>query len=401
MGANVRGPYRKDFISVRRDGFQYKRAVPKELQAVIGRKTWTRWLCGPRKGRAAADQKARELAVEHDKIIARLIVLIESERQQIAAAGGLEAWQAQNAHAGTALAFTAPAADHLKPDPEAPDEVQAQTALEAYRARERLACVQAETAAAKRIARKLEGEPDSKMLALVDVYEKKPLRSYKTAEKARLYVTRFVAIVGDIAPRDVTPAHVRRFRDALEAEGVKPANIAQHLAKLKTLFNVALSEGKCGVTINPAHKIKAPKADVAPDGALDEGKQGFDAAQMRRIFDALPGESADFQWIVKLLAYHGARSGEICQLRCRDIATLHGVSVLRIRGRVKNRQSIRDILSGMSDALALLHGRAGIPMGSQRLLCRVRRSRAPAVAALQPTYAKSALPSEAANRRST
>ena len=61
---------------------------------------------------------------------------------------------------------------------------------------------------------------------------------------------------------------------------------------------------------------------------------------MREIFEALKGEPAYFAWIVRLLAFHGLRSGEACQLRCDDVTVLHGVPVLRIHdlhGSVKNR----------------------------------------------------------------
>jgi integrase len=133
--------------------------------------------------------------------------------------------------------------------------------------------------------------------------------------------------------------HVLKFRDHLEANGYSGSNVAQHLAKLQALFDLALSEGI--VKLNPAHKIKARKA-----AKLSGGKQGFDAAQMKRVLAALDGETADFQWIVKLLAFHGARSSEICQLKCGDVAKLSGVDVFRIHdqnGSVKNRQSVRDV----------------------------------------------------------
>ena len=58
------------------------------------------------------------------------------------------------------------------------------------------------------------------------------------------------------------------------------------------------------------------------------------------------GESEAFIWVVRLLAYHGMRSGEACQLRAADVTTLHAVPVLRVHdlhGRVKNRASVRDI----------------------------------------------------------
>lgn len=338
MRPKSRGPYRQDFISVRRDGIQYKRAVPSKLQSVVGRSTWTKWLGNITRSEAAL--RARDLAVKHDRLIAGLTKLTDHERAQIMASGGFDAWRRHHKYDDIELAFTS-LAETISPDPDAPEAVQAATALEAYRARERTSKLQADVAAAKRLGRKIKGEDEGKLLTLVDLHEKvSPPRSYKTSEKARLYVGRLIKIVGDLAPQEITRQHVIKYRDALEAQGFSSHNVGQHLAKLHALFNVALSEGV--VQSNPAHKVKARKGN----GKLSDGKQGFDAAQTRRIFAALPREASDFQWIIKLLAYHGARGSEICQLKCSDVATLHGVPVLRIHdryGRVKNKMSVRDI----------------------------------------------------------
>jgi integrase len=140
----------------------------------------------------------------------------------------------------------------------------------------------------------------------------------------------------------VTRDHVIAFRDHLEAEGYTATNIGQHLAKLHTLFELALSEGI--VASNPSHGVKA-RIQATAKFVDDEGEP-FTASHVKRIFGALPGETADFQWIIRLLAYHGARSGEICQLKCSDVTTLHGIPVLRIHdryGSVKNKHSVRDV----------------------------------------------------------
>jgi integrase len=117
-------------------------------------------------------------------------------------------------------------------------------------------------------------------------------------------------------------------------------NIAEHLAKLQTLFNVALSEGL--LTTNPVYRVKARTTN----GKLAIGRQGFTSEHVCRIFEALNGETEDFKWIVRLLAFHGMRSGEACQLRCEDVTTLYGIPVLRVHDRygcLKNRASVRDI----------------------------------------------------------
>ncbi len=121
---------------------------------------------------------------------------------------------------------------------------------------------------------------------------------------------------------------------------MKSANIGEHLCKMHVLFNLALSEGI--VEVNPAHGVRARDFGVK----LSAKRQGFTFEQVRQIFDALIGESDAFVWVVRLLGYHGMRSGEACQLRAADVTVLHGIPVLRVHdwyGRVKNRASIRDI----------------------------------------------------------
>ena len=174
MSEHTRGKYRKDYISPRRDGsFQYQRWVPLKLQPLIGRTAWTRWLGN--KGRATAEQRARELAVEHDRLIASLSALTPAERQQIASAGGWAAWQAADKLISTAqpggffkptmppvqyrprdaeLGFARLAAE-LEPDPDMPDDMVAQSWRDSHKARERVARLEAEAAAAKRLARKV------------------------------------------------------------------------------------------------------------------------------------------------------------------------------------------------------------------------------------------------------
>ena len=149
--------------------------------------------------------------------------------------------------------------------------------------------------------------------------------SYIGPAKTRLCVRRFVEVVGDLEPQEVTRAHVMAYRDALEKlPGMRARNIAEHLGKLHVLFNVALSEGL--LTANPAQGIKAREIDVK----LAPRRQGFTSGQVREIFQALDGETEAFAWVVRLLAYHGMRSGEACQLRSDDVTILHWVQVLRI-----------------------------------------------------------------------
>ena len=183
---------------------------------------------------------------------------------------------------------------------------------------------------------------DLSLMRLVDLWERrKSPRSQIGLARTRLCVRRFIDLVGDLEPHEVTRAHVIAYRDELEnLPRMKSANIAEHLCKMHGLFNLALSEGL--VSINPAHGIRARDFGIK----LSAKRQGFTSTQVREIFKALDRETEAFGWVVRLLAYHGMRSGEACQLRSADVTVLHGVPVLRVHdlhGRVKNRSSIRDI----------------------------------------------------------
>src|SRR5690606_5402692 len=131
-------------------------------------------------------------------------------------------------------------------------------------------------------------------------------------------------------------------REALDAKGFTASNITQHLDKIQTVFNVALSEGE--LDVNPAFKVKARK----DTRKRSDRRQDFTSTQMRTILEKAEAEPDDYRWIVRLLAYHGARSGEICQLRCDDITRMQGVDVFRIHDRhdgnqLKNDDSVRDV----------------------------------------------------------
>ena len=163
-------------------------------------------------------------------------------------------------------------------------------------------------------------------------------RSEISRAKARLCARRFIELVGNLSIDAIERTHAVAFRDGLEAD-MKSKNVADHLGRLHVLFAVAMSEGL--LESNPFSNVR-PRHTAA----FASRRQGFTADHVRAIFEALKGEPDYFEWIVRLLAFHGMRSGEACQLRCDDVTVLHGVPVLRIHdlhGSVKNRASVRDV----------------------------------------------------------
>lgn len=336
--------YRKSYVTPHAGGYRYKRWVPGNLQPAVGKKVWLAWLGNVRED---AELRGAELALEHKKLIIdlrRLQTRDPSGFAEIVKAGGFDAWQSRAKGTEFGIRFVEFAAKGgIGYNPDAPKAIQAEQVMETMHRQELLAEMRGEIVKARRVKRSLEGKDpdDGAVFELCDLWERvRNPRSAKVREKTRLYVRRFIAFAGDLKPREVTRDHAISFREHLAEKGETSTNIQQHLDKLQTLFNVGLSEGV--VVANPFHKVKA-----RPDNKKhSDAKQPFTAEQARAVLQALKGEDADFTWAMKLLAYHGARGGEICQLRVDDVATVNGVPVLRIHdqhGSVKNAASVRDV----------------------------------------------------------
>ena len=334
--------YRKTYIVKTGRSWLYKRSVPLDCRQLVGRDAWTQTL--GRLSEHEAENEARKLSAAHNDKITHLRRLTEAQRKHVVANGGLEALQASandwdgyakrirslaDALDGVPAAVYADAARHG-----VSNGAFAQAIVEARsHAKEREAHV-AQTQAV------LVPASDCLLADLIPVWQRvKAKRSPKVVQKMLLFAQRFVAIVGNLSPADVTRAHVMTFRDAIE-KAYSHSNATKHLENIHALFNAAHREGV--IATNPAHNVK-----LRGEAPLDGGKKPFQPAQVRAMFKALKGQSEDFQWMIRLLAYHGARSGELANLHVEDVTTSMGVPVLRIhrvvQGALKNPASKREI----------------------------------------------------------
>lgn len=385
-----------DYLQLDGKKYKYIRGVPLELRdALGGKKFWTAYI--GTMPHAAALAKARVIAIEHDKLIEGLRSLTEEQRAEIASTvvytgggvdrsklseaaraklkntpakppktvRGLDAWMMKEAHNAMALKFIEAASGIAPPALEAllhrhgltsaalarhqieeptpiGREGKAEIALaqvEANTARENM---RAEIARDRVVKRAVTGEGDYALTPLASAWGKN--KSEMSARRMHSYVKRFVACVGDLGPTDITRATVAAYRDALHGAGKDHDYVQDQLNKLHSLFAFGVSEDWCA--FNPVTGIKA--RDGAPGAEVqdaDELDKGFTAKETQKIFAAMKGESEDFQWVTRIVAYHGCRSGEAAQLRCTDITEAHGVAVMRINGkdgkRIKNKQSVR------------------------------------------------------------
>jgi hypothetical protein len=181
------------------------------------------------------------------------------------------------------------------------------------------------------------------VMTLVPVWQRvaQP-RAQKSVQRMQHSARLFIEAVGQVSPQEVTRQDVMRFRDRVEGMGLSHRSATQYLELVHRLFGVALSEGL--VEHNPAAGIKIRK--MAGRFADSQRRRPFEPDHIRALLATTADEPEEFRWIIRILAYHGMRSGEVTQLRVEDVTSLFGVPVMRVHdrfGSIKNRFSQRDV----------------------------------------------------------
>ncbi len=310
----ARGRYRGLYLMPHGRGFKYLRAVPKDLWAVEGRTAWVK--CLGAVSRPQAEILAHQLAALHGQRIEELRARLgagtfRSDAMPTACDGGLRFQPIK-------LLWKSPS----------PLTTLGSNGQEVHRPAIRGSCL---------VPARTERLGDLVTLWLRVTAP----RSRKTIAKTRRAVSRFIHSVGDLPVLEITKADLITFRNNLSSQnGLNLNTVSEHLSKISMLFKLAMREGI--VEGNPADGLSSFKT-VAK---LSDRRQPFTTEQVALIFSHLSGEPEYFRWIVRLLAFHGMRSGEVCQLTCEDVTALHGVPVIRVHdkyGSVKNQASIRDI----------------------------------------------------------
>lgn len=358
---------RPKHITAFRNGLRYQRAVPRGLRETVGRRNWLHELGDVNNATAAV--MARDFDAHYDAVIERLRALPPDMSEHIRAAGGLARLSLILRGQET---FDEIIQRDLEGDP-APVQPKAPTngkALDTklFNARDLLSGKAARGAinfrrqrkAAKptldalnaAVAELIPPENTVKLASLVDRWETVAApRSPRTAKRMHLYLRRFVETVGEVPPRSVTAAHARQFRDALAKDPRIKKSAAKHIHALSRLFNIGVSEGL--VDTNPFQGIKALRP-VGRKLSAEKGKKPFSVDQARAILAALETLDLtqerwrDFRHILRLLIYHGPRSGELCVLRPEDIVKVEGIHVMRLHDEadgvtIKTEPSIRDV----------------------------------------------------------
>jgi hypothetical protein len=81
--------YSKSCVAPHGSGWKYKRAVPTEMRAVVGRKVWVKMLG---RDKTQAEIAALRLSAEHKELVDRLRKLSQADLRTIVARGGYDAF---------------------------------------------------------------------------------------------------------------------------------------------------------------------------------------------------------------------------------------------------------------------------------------------------------------------
>lgn len=321
------------YVTSSKLGHEFQRRVPRDVLDVIGKPVVRKWLGDT--SRADALAKAKKLATQTDALILTARTLSPDDRQAVLAhPGRLEGWLHVQRVALACLTTTTQTPGPAY-DPDADDATQAAQVLLDMRSKKM----------AQEIADKLtvSSAPVYPMRELTDLWiERRAPSSKSSIDATRLAVTRWENFAGaSLSLAQITPKLVNEFVAQMTKDGRSATTTNKALDHLRTLFNVAIATGL--LRSNPGQGVRVMK----PKAKRSDGRKAFDGTQIKLILEKSKAVSRDFTMVMKLLVWHGARSGEIVQLRKRDIATVAGVPCIRINDEggksVKNRDSVRDI----------------------------------------------------------
>jgi integrase len=166
--------------------------------------------------------------------------------------------------------------------------------------------------------------------------ETKP-RERTRAEFARA-IDRLSAFVGSHDANKATPEKVADFKADLLAKGRSPKSVKNSLSAINAVFAWGVRNRK--IANNPAQGIRIKIKRRAGDG-----RRPFSLEEAKLILKAAKAETGAKRWVPLILAYTGARIGEIAQLQRRDVRQEEGIWCLDLNawrdGQLKNPGSSR------------------------------------------------------------
>ena len=125
----------------------------------------------------------------------------------------------------------------------------------------------------------------------------------------------------------ISPVHVAAYRDALEAEGKRPATVKRQLSALRMLFSHMVATG--AMTFNPAREVK-----TQPIRRTEGKTPALDVEQMRQLFESFdPTRPIDLRdrALIGVMAYTFARVSAACRITRADFVDLGRETRIRLK----------------------------------------------------------------------
>lgn len=167
---------------------------------------------------------------------------------------------------------------------------------------------------------------------LLDRYERDitPTKRSCDRERDKIRVIKRYA-VSTISAVKLNSEAVVRYRDE-RLQKVKPATVRRELAILRHCIEIAMREWSLPITINPAHRIRLPRADNARDRRLNE-------TEYRRLMAVLDSSSRWYMKpIVTIALETGMRRGEILSLEAKNVNLVDGIAYLPLTKNGRSRR---------------------------------------------------------------
>jgi integrase len=148
---------------------------------------------------------------------------------------------------------------------------------------------------------------------LWDAYLKDEQRSAKWVKKHKMYFDRFIQVVGDLPVEALSIESARSYRDERERLKRKSETIQKEIKFIKAVLNKGMREFGINVR-NPFDGVRANKL-----GKDTVKRETLNTAGLKEVIAACKEKGDDLALILLMVAFTGARLGEIIGLRLEDI----------------------------------------------------------------------------------
>lgn len=181
-------------------------------------------------------------------------------------------------------------------------------------------------------------DPD-KLSGAFDGWRRERKPSDKVWSEWSLALRRFIEVNGDVAVAKLDRGHIRKFKDALIAAGLSISSIKKQLTAVRTVLAWGVDNGLCEHNVAAGVRVRGAKVQR-------EARLPYDDTDLGRLFSSPVytdgerptgggGEAA--YWVPLIALYMGCRLEEMGQASVSDVLVVEEVLCLDINDRGENK----------------------------------------------------------------